>query len=119
MKAADPERQTVVVCGDGSFQMSFNELATLNSQGSDVKIVMMENHVLGLVNEIQKTTYNGPFGVSLTGAPDFETLAAAYGIAHARVERDGEIDAAVEAMLAHDGPYILCCSVDPDTTTRD
>ncbi len=119
VKAAAPDRQTIVVCGDGSFQMSFNELATLNSQGSDIKIVMIENQVLGLVNEIQKTTYNGPFGVSLTGAPDFETLADAYQIAHARIRQDSEIDAAIEAMLAHDGPYLLCCNVDPDTTTRD
>lgn len=119
VKAAAKDRQTIVVCGDGGFQMAFNELATLNSQHSDVKIIVMENHVLGLVNEIQKTSYNGPFGVNLTGAPDFEKLAEAYGIAHGRVEEDGEIDGAIEAMLACDGPYILCCSVDPDTTTGD
>ena len=119
VKAAAKDRQTIVVCGDGGFQMAFNELATLNSQHSDVKIIVMENHVLGLVNEIQKTSYNGPFGVNLTGAPDFGKLAEAYGIAHGRVEEDGEIDGAIEAMLACDGPYILCCSVDPDTTTGD
>ena len=82
VKAAAKDRQTIVVCGDGSFQMAFNELATLNSQHSDVKIIVMENHVLGLVNEIQKTSYNGPFGVDLSGAPDFGKLAEAYGIAH-------------------------------------
>ncbi len=119
VKAAAKDRQTIVVCGDGSFQMAFNELATLNSQHSDVKIIVMENHVLGLVNEIQKTSYNGPFGVDLSGAPDFGKLAEAYGIAHGRVEKDGEIDGAIQAMLAYDGPYILCCSVDPDTTTGD
>lgn len=119
VKAADPEKQTVVVCGDGSFQMAFNELATLRSQGSDVKIVMLENHVLGLVNEIQKSSYSGPFGVDLTCSPDFEVLADAYGIAHGRVEKDNDIDAAIAAMLNHDGPYILCCSVDSDTTTGD
>lgn len=119
VKAADPDRQTIVVCGDGSFQMSFNELATLKSQGSDVKIVMMQNNVLGLVNEIQKSSYNGPFGVQLTCAPDFEILADAYGIAHSRVNHDDEIDQAIETMLQHEGPYILCCSVDSDTTTSD
>lgn len=119
VKAAEPDRQTVVVCGDGSFQMALNELATLKSQGSDVKIVMLENHVLGLVNEIQKKAYSGPFGVNLTCSPDFETIADAYGIAHNRVEQDSDIDAAIDAMLQHEGPYLLCCSVDADTTTSD
>ena len=119
VKAAEPDRQTVVVCGDGSFQMSLNELATLKSQGSDVKVVMLQNHVLGLVNEIQKSSYNGPFGVELTCEPDFEMLASAYGIAHGRVSKDEDIDAAVAQMLACDGPYLLVCDVDHNTTTGD
>ena len=119
VKAAEPDRQTVVVCGDGSFQMSLNELATLKSQGSDLKIVMLQNNVLGLVNEIQKSSYNGPFGVALTCAPDFEKLAEAYGIAHGMVSKDSDIDAAIAAMLDHDGPYLLVCDVDHNTTTSD
>ena len=118
-KVACPDRQTVVVCGDGGFQMAFNELATLVSQGSDIKIVLLENHVLGLVNEIQKKSYSGPFGVSLDGSPDFGILAQAYGIAFGRVDADQDIDEAVGRMLAHKGPYILCCGVDADTTTGD
>ena len=118
-KVACLDCQTIVVCGDGGFQMAFNELATLVSQGSDVKIVLLENHVLGLVNEIQKKSYSGPFGVNLDGSPDFELLARAYGIAFGRVEDDDHIDEAVERMFAHEGPYILCCSVDADTTTGD
>ena len=118
-KVACPDRQTVVVCGDGGFQMAFNELATLVCQGSDIKIILLENHVLGLVNEIQKKSYSGPFGVNLDGSPDFRLLARAYGIAFGRVEEDDAIDEAIGQMLAYPGPYILCCSVDPDTTTGD
>lgn len=118
-KVAAPERQTVVVCGDGSFQMSLNELATLKTQKSDVKIVMLQNQVLGLVNEIQKSTYSGPFGVALDGSPDFETLAAAYGIGHATVADDSEIEEGIRRMLSAEGPYLLICQVDPNTTTRD
>ena len=99
--------------------MQINELATLKSQGSDVKIVMLQNHVLGLVNEIQKSSYSGPFGVELTCEPDFEMLADAYGIAHGRVSADEDIDAAVAQMLACDGPYLLVCDVDHNTTTGD
>ncbi len=119
VKTADPEKQTIVICGDGSFQMSFNELATLKSMGADVKIVMLQNNVLGLVHEIQKSSYGGPFGVDLTGAPDYEMLAESYGIPHGRVSTDGDepVTAAVEEMLASEGPYLLVCDVDPDINT--
>jgi acetolactate synthase-1/2/3 large subunit len=119
-KVAAPGRQTAVICGDGSFQMAFNELSTLRNLDADVKIVMMQNNVLGLVNEIQKSSYPaGPFGVALDHSPDFEILADAYGIAHGRVSRNEDIPAAIETMLAHKGPYILCCTVDPDCRTGD
>lgn len=118
-KVAEPDRQTIVVCGDGSFQMSFNELATLKNQSSDIKIVMLENHVLGLVNEIQKSNYSGPFGVALDGSPNFETLAAAYGIRHGVLGRDEEIDEAVGEMLAAEGPYLLICQIDAGATTHE
>ena len=49
-KVADPKRQTLVVCGDGSFQMAMNELAAIQCAGSDIKIVLFRNNVLGLVN---------------------------------------------------------------------
>lgn len=119
VKTAAPEKQTVVVCGDGSFQMSFNELATLKNQKSDVKIVMLQNHVLGLVNEIQKSTYSGPFGVALDGSPDFGGLAAAYGIEHGIVADDSEIEEGIRKMFSTDGPYLLICQVDPNTTTHE
>jgi acetolactate synthase-1/2/3 large subunit len=116
---ADPSKQTVVICGDGSFQMFENELATLRNLNAPVKIVLMENNVLGLVNEIQHSSYSGPFGVALDHSPDFTLLAQAYGIACGSVSEDGDIDAALEKMLRHDGPYLLRCHVDPDAKTGD
>ena len=117
VKTAVPHRQTAVVCGDGSFQMFENELATLKSIGADVKIVMVHNGVLGLVHQIQFASYTGPFGVELTGAPDFQQLAAAYGIPSGRVSDDGQLPAAIDDMLAQPGPYLLICDVDPMATT--
>ena len=118
-KTADPDRQTVVVCGDGSFQMFMNELSTLRNMDTDVKIVMMQNNVLGLVNEIQHSAYSGPFGVSLEHSPDFARLAEAYGIACGALSEDDDIDTALETMLAYRGPYLLVCNVDPDARTGD
>ena len=116
---ADRDRQNVVICGDGSFQMFENELATVRNLGAPVKIVLMQNNVLGLVNEIQHSSYSGPFGVALDHSPDFLKLAEAYGISGGVLDSDGEIDCALEKMLSHDGPYILCCRIDPDAKTGD
>lgn len=118
VKAAVPQKQTAVVCGDGSFQMFENELATLRAMDTDVKIVMVHNGVLGLVNQIQRRSYSsGPFGVKLDGSPDFEALSAAYGISSARISNDSQVAEAIQTMLAHDGPYLLICDVDPMATT--
>lgn len=116
---ARPEGQIVVVCGDGSFQMFMNELSTLRNLQAKVKIVMMQNNVLGLVNEIQHSSYSGPFGVALEHSPDFATLAQAYGIAHGTITSDNEIESKLARMLAHDGPYLMICHIDPDARTGD
>lgn len=116
---ADPGQQSVVVCGDGSFQMFENELSTLRNLGANVKIVMMQNNVLGLVNEIQHSSYSGPYGVALEHSPDFALLAKAYGIAYDSVTEDSEIEEKLRQMLSSDGPCLLCCRVDPDAKTGD
>ena len=119
VKAAEPDRQTAVVCGDGSFQMFASELATLRSMNADVKLVLMRNRVLGMVRQLQGDYPQGPFGVDLDGSPDFGALADAYGIPHAVLNDPADIDAAVEAMLDTPGPYLLICGVDPSLTTGD
>ena len=106
-----------MVCGDGSFQMFENELATLNAMGADVKLVMVHNGVLGLVHQIQRRSYIGTFAVRQDGSPDFETLAAAYGVPSRRISNDAQVAEAIDAMLTSQGPYLLICDVDPMATT--
>ncbi len=65
VKVAKPDKQAVVVCGDGSFQMAMNELSTCCAIGADVKIVMLRNNALGMVCEIQNKAYGGPYCVRL------------------------------------------------------
>ena len=84
-----------------------------------MKLVMMENSVLGLVNEIQHSAYSGPFGVALEHSPDFGKLAEAYGIPHGESREDDEMEEKLKAMLAAPGPYIMVCHVDPDAKTGD
>lgn len=121
VKVAQPGRQTVVICGDGSFQMSFNELAAIAHAQLDIKIVLIQNSVLGLVRQIQDTPAYpaGPFGVALDGSPDFTAIAAAYGIPSRVISDESEIDGALEELLHQPGARLLICRTDPKATTND
>ncbi len=120
VKVALPGRQTVVVCGDGSFQMSMNELAAVRCAGMDLKILLFQNHMLGLVHQIQKLPpYHGPFGVALDGSPDFAAIAGAYGIPSITVTGEEELDGAIDRFLSTPGPCLMICQVHPDVGTND
>ena len=120
VKVAQPEKQTVVVCGDGSFQMAMNELAAIACAGMDIKIVLFRNTVLGLVHQIQNTSpYHGAFGVALDGSPDFTTIAAAYGIPSIVLNDENTLDEGLEQFLNTKGSCLLICEVHPDVSTTD
>ena len=119
-KIAAPERQTVVVCGDGSFQMSMNELSAIRAANLDIKIVLFCNNTLGLVHQIQKSApYHGPFGVSLEGSPDFAAIAAAYGIPSMIADNEDTLDQTLDQFLSAPGCCLLLCKVHPDVGTND
>ena len=120
VRVAKPGRQTVVVCGDGSFQMAMNELAAIRCADLDIKILVFQNHTLGLVHQIQKSVpYHGPFGVDLDGSPDFAAIAAAYGIPSIMVREEEELDEAIERFLSTKGACLMLCEVHPDVGTND
>ena len=119
-KIAAPERQNIVVCGDGSFQMAMNELAAIKAADLDVKIVLFQNNTLGLVHQIQKTApYHGPFGVALDGSPDFSAVAGAYGIPSLTVDDEDKVDEVLDQFLAARGCCLLIVKVHPDVGTND
>ena len=118
-KMACPQRQVVAICGDGSFQMSMAELATVCQHDIDVKIVIMKNMRLGLIREIQDDLYAGRHtAIFLEGSPDFIQLAAAYGVQGAHLRDNADIPAAVDQMLTSRGAYVLECSISPDQPSR-
>lgn len=117
---ADKDQQTVVICGDGSFQMTMNELSTIKEHDLNLKIVLLNNRRLGMVNEIQKKAYEeGPFAVYMPETPDFGKLADAYGIANRCISDEKNIKEAISEMLSYNGPYLLECRVDPDESTME
>jgi len=115
-KFARPNRDVVVVCGDGSFQMSMNELATIRGNDLAVKIIIMRNHRLGMVRELQDNYYDGRHSATvLQGDPDFLKIAEAYGIDHAEVSSNAEAEEILKDVVKSDKPFILVCNVYPDT----
>ena len=117
-KLADPEREVVAVCGDGSFQMSMMELATICQHKVDIKIIVMKNNKLGLVKEIQRKSYkNNEMAVDLSGSPDLVSIAEAYGIPARSIDNMAAAGKAIEEMLNGKGSYLLECIVDENESS--
>ncbi len=113
-KLGCPERQAVAVCGDGSFQMSMCELATMRQHGAAAKVVVMKNGFLGMVREYQTKTYNNRFSVvDLSGSPDLSKIAEAYGVPFIRVTNMREADEAIERFLEKDETVLMEILVHP------
>lgn len=117
-KLGRPELPVVVVSGDGSFQMSMQELGTMKQYGIDLKIILFNNCRLGMVRELQLTRHGGRYSqVCLDSNPDFTTLVSAYGFKGEKINRDAQIRPALGRLAASEGPYLIECSVDPMEST--
>lgn len=113
-KLADKSKQVIAVCGDGSFQMSMMELATMNQHKIPVKIIVLKNNFLGMVREYQHYTYKDNYSVvDLSGSPDLEKLAAAYDMDFLRLANMEKAEAVIEEFLAEDKSMLLECLIDP------
>lgn len=115
VKRGDMSRQVVAVCGDGSFQMSMMEIATIVQHDIPVKIIVMKNNYLGMVREYQHYTYKDRYSVVdiKAGTPDLEKLAAAYDIPFIRVENMSDAKAKIDAFLKEDNTMLMECLIDP------
>lgn len=112
-KAADPSAEVIAICGDGSFQMEFMELATAVQHGINIKVIVMRNRWLGMVRELQTNAYgNRLTAVSLDGSPCFTKLADAYGIENVLVDSPDKAEDAIKRMLASDKPFLLEVAVE-------
>lgn len=117
-KLGRPGSKVITISGDGSFQMSMQELGTIKQCGLDIKIILFNNSRLGMVREIQKIKLGGRYSaVVLDENPDFVSLVAAYGFKGERIDNNEAVGAALERMVSSDGTYLLECIVDPEEPT--
>jgi len=111
---ARPDKLVFAIVGDGGFQMSIPELATVANQGLPVKIVVVNNGYLGMVRQWQELFYNNRLcQVELTSFPDAEKLAGAYGFKGRTIENPQELAPALDEAVRENGPYLLNIRVSP------
>lgn len=118
-KLADKKKQVIAVCGDGSFQMSMMELATMRQHDIPVKIVVLKNNFLGMVREYQHYTYKDNYSVvDLSGSPDLEKLSAAYGMKFLRLKTMDRAQETLDDFLKNDESVLLECIINPMDLVR-
>jgi len=102
-----PDRTVVTFVGDGGIQMTIQELGTIAQENIPVKVVILNNHFLGMVRQWQELFFEKRYSFTEIQSPDFVALANAYGISARKISKSNELDEAVTEMLDHKGPYIL------------
>lgn len=105
---ARPEDRVILITGDGSLQMSIQELGTVAQNKLPIKIILLNNGVLGMVRQWQKMFYDERFSqIQLEGNPDFVKVAEAYGILGIHVDSADEVRSAIEEAFNHPGPVLV------------
>ncbi len=105
---ANPDATVFAIVGDGGFQMSVPELATLVNCGLPVKVIVMNNGYLGMVRQWQELFYNNRLcAVELSAFPNVELLAAAYGMKGRIVRTPAELQSALKEAMEEPGPYLM------------
>lgn len=112
-KLARPDERVWSISGDGGFQMNIQELGTIMEQGTDVKIMILNNGYLGMVRQWQTLFFDGRYAGTPMQSPDFGLIAKAYGIPYQKVTELDQVDAAIRTAAEHEGSYLLEFICDP------
>ena len=115
-KVARPNSEVWVVVGDGGFQMTMAELATIVQENLKVNIAIINNGFLGMVRQWQEFFYERNYQATPLLNPDFVKLAEAYGIRSMAVTQRSEVVPAVQAARRHDGPVLMDFKVEQEDT---
>ena len=115
-KVACPEAEVWVVVGDGGFQMTMCELATLVQENLKIHLAIINNGYLGMVRQWQEFFYERNYAATPLLNPDFAKLAEAYGIRSATVSERSEVVPAVQSARQHEGPMLINFKVEQEDT---
>jgi len=111
-KMGAPDRTVLMYSGDGGFQMTIQELGTIMQEQIGVKMIILNNHFLGMVRQWQEMFFEERYSFTKMKNPDFVAIAKAYNIDGKNVSERSELDAAIADMLKDDKPYLLVVDVE-------
>jgi acetolactate synthase-1/2/3 large subunit len=114
VKVARPEAEVWVVVGDGGFQMTMGELATLVQENLKIHIAIINNGYLGMVRQWQEFFYERNYESTPLLSPNFCKLAEAYGIRSAAVTQRSQVVPAVQSARRHEGPMLIDFQVEQE-----
>ncbi len=114
VKIGCPDTTVWCIDGDGSFQMTIQELATIVQERLAVKIAIINNGYLGMVRQWQELFYNKRYVATPLSGPDYVMVAEAYGIPGLKVEHKEEVVPAIERAMAEQGPFLIDFVVEPE-----
>jgi len=113
-KVGCPDEIVWCIAGDGGFQMTIQELATIVQEKLAVKIAIMNNGYLGMVRQWQELFYKKRYVATPLSGPDFVKIADAYGFPGLRVERKEEVVPAIQKAMAEEGPFLIDFKIEPE-----
>lgn len=115
-----PDRQVIVIAGDGGIQVNIQELHTIAHLGLPIKIFIMNNHSLGMVRQFQDTYFDGrqQSTVQGYGCPDFVKVATAFGIPALKIETNEETESKIDIALQTKGCFLVEVNLERQTTVN-
>jgi acetolactate synthase-1/2/3 large subunit len=113
-KVGCPDSAVWLIDGDGSFQMTLHELATIVQDSIAVKIAIIHNSYLGMVRQWQELFYGKRYVATPLSSPDFVKIAEAYGLPGLRVTRKEEVIPAIQQAMDEPGPFLIDFIVEPE-----
>ena len=110
---ANPQNPVICITGDGSFQMSLQELATCMDYNLNIKIMILNNGYLGMVRQLQEKLCDGNYSQTKISNPDFVKLAQSYEVNALRVTSTDKIEDALNQAFSNDGMFLIDFIVEP------
>jgi acetolactate synthase-1/2/3 large subunit len=114
VQAAKPGELVWSICGDGGFQMTMQELATIAEYEWPIKFAIINNNYLGMVRQWQELFYRNNVVATPMRNPDFVKLAEAFGILGLRASSHAEVESVIRQAIEHDGPVVCDFQVKED-----
>ncbi len=105
--AIGDKKEVVVIIGDGGFQMTIQELGTISQLGLPVKIVILNNHFLGMVRQWQDLFFEKRYSMTELTNPDFIKISEGFGIPAKKISSRENLDQAIEDLIQTKGPFLL------------